>query len=105
VWLPLDGGVLKKHPYCISCGAVKNISSDRGKRLGYFANVLANLKRFLESKGYKITQAQIRLIMMELEEKKLDDTYVFSFSKQKEIFVDVVTKYIKVRKELIEEFL
>ena len=105
VWLPTERGVLKKHPYCISCGVVKNISSDRGKRLGYFANVLANLKKYLEGRGYKVSQAQIRLILKDLEKMDVDDVYSFSFSKQKNIFVKVVTKHIRVRRELVESLL
>jgi len=105
VWLPTEIGVFKKHPYCVSCGVVKNISSDRGKSLGYFANVLANLKRYLESRGYKVSQAQIRLILKELKKLEADDIYSISFSKQKELFVDIAMKYIKVRRELIDGFL
>lgn len=103
--MPTEIGVFKKHPYCISCGVVKNISSDRGKGLGYFANVLANLKRYLEGRGYKISQAQIRLILKELEKMDVDDVYSITFSKQKEIFINLTTKYVKVRRELVEQFL
>lgn len=105
VWLPIEIGVFKKHPYCVSCGVVKNISSDRGRCLGYFANVLANLKRYLEGRGYKISKAQIRLILKGLEKMDVDDVYSISFSKQKEIFIDLTMKYIKVRRELVEQFL
>ncbi len=105
VWLPLEIGVFKKHPYCVSCGVVKNVSSDRGKGLGYFANVLAKLKKCLEKRGYRISQAQIRLILKEFEEMNADDVYSISFSKQKEIFVNIAAKYIKVSRGMIESFL
>ncbi|MCE8424964.1 MAG: hypothetical protein J5U17_04225 [Candidatus Methanoperedens sp.] len=40
VWLPYEfrghqKGV-KAHPYCIQCGMIKNISSDRARALGYY---------------------------------------------------------------------
>jgi len=70
-WLPSDNGILKLHPYCRICGVVKNVSADKGKKLGYFVNILSALKRDLEKRGYKISQTQIRLILNELKKKIL----------------------------------
>ncbi len=104
-WLPVTSGILKPHPHCKVCGSVKNVSSDKGKRIGYFINALAEMRSFLEKKGYKLTQSQIRLITKELEEKGLDDVYTLSFSAQKEIFVETVRKYVKISRELVISFL
>ncbi len=103
-WLPLTIGLLKLHPYCEKCGAVKNVSSDKGKNTGYFVNSLNELKRFLEKKGYKVSQSQIRLIVKEFEGKGLNDVYSVSFSMQKNEFVKIVKKYIRVSEETIASF-
>jgi len=83
---------------------VKNVSADKGKKLGYFVNILSALKNNLERRGYKISQAQIRLILNELEKIGFDDIYSISFSKQREIFLKVVSKYIRVSRERILEY-
>jgi len=103
-WLPIKTGVLRLHPYCMKCGAVKNISSDKGKKIGYFINSLGRLKEFLERKGYRVSQAQIRLIVKELESGEFQDTYLLSFSHQKGIFTNIVKKYICVSEDLIRNF-
>ena len=104
LWLPLATGLLKMHPHCVKCGVVKNVSSDRGKNVGYFVNSLNELRKFLEKKGYKISQSQIRLIIKEFENEGLDDVYSVSFSTQKREFVKIVRKYVRVSDETIESF-
>ena len=104
-WLPTENGILRLHPYCSNCGSVKNVSSDRAKGLGYFANVLSRIRNDLERRGYKISKAQIRMIMEEIKKKEIGDTYSFSFTKQKKLFVDVAAKYIKVNKNYLESYL
>jgi len=105
VWLPITAGILKLHPHCKFCGIVKNVSSDKGKKIGYFVNVLAEMRTKLARKGYKISQSQIRLIIKELEDRGVDDTYSMSFSAQREVFVEAVRKYVKVSRELVLSFL
>ncbi len=105
-WAPMPNGVLKLHPYCERCGTFKNVSSDKGKSIGYFVASLSKLKRILEGKGYKVSKAQIRLIVKELSEiDGFEDLWWITFSKQKEVFVKVVQKYIRVSKDLIESVL
>jgi hypothetical protein len=102
-WMEMPNGILKLHPYCSKCGVVKNITSDRGKKLSYFISALSRLRKTLENKGYRISDAQIRLIVKELTEiEGFEDTWWITFSKQKEIFVNVVQKYIRVSKDVIE---
>jgi hypothetical protein len=105
IWFPAENHLLAAHPYCSKCGTFKNVSSSRGKRLGYFANVLARLREDLELKGYKVSKAQIRLIMLELERRGIDDVYALSYSKQKEIFIDIVGRFIRIPRERISSYL
>ena len=92
VWLPYEyeekSRGLKPHSYCIHCGIVKNISSDRAKPMGYYTNRLARMPM--------ITKVQIRLIVKELERMDFDDTYSMTKSEQEKIFSSVVQKYCKV---------
>ncbi|RLI81589.1 hypothetical protein DRP04_05750 [Archaeoglobales archaeon] len=105
-WAKMQNGVMKLHPYCNKCGTLKNVSSDRGKKIGYFVMTLSKLRRVLERRGYKISEAQIRLIVKELSETEgFDDIWWITFSKQKEIFIQTVRKYIRVSRELLESMI
>jgi hypothetical protein len=88
IWLPYEfeerSRGLKPHPYCIHCGMVKNITSDRAKPRGYYTNMLAKLP---------ITKVQMRLIIKELECVDFDDLYCMTRSDQEKIFRRVVRKY------------
>ena len=102
-WLNSQNGVIKLHPYCPNCGTVKNVSSDKGRKIGYFINSLTQLRKILEQKGYKISDAQIRMIVKELGEiDGFEDIYWITFSKQKEFFIPTVRKYIKISSDVIE---
>jgi len=96
VWLPYEfegrSRGLKPHSYCIHCGAVRNISADRAKPMGYYMNILARLG---------ITKVQIRLIAKELERVDFDDAYSMTRSEQKEVFTRVVKEHSKVRENRI----
>jgi len=73
VWLPfLYRGMecgLKPHPYCAECGLIKNLSSEKPRKAGFYINVISTL-----SNRTKISQAQMRLISQELD-RSLDDGY------------------------------
>ncbi len=71
-------------------------SYERGRRIGYFVNSLSKLKKDLESRDYKISQAQMRLIIKELQ--KISDFEKMDFKKQKEIYASIVGKYVNVAK-------
>ena len=104
VWLPyeLEGRSrgLKPHSYCIYCGVVKNMSSDRAKRMGYYTNILARLE---------ITKVQIRLIAKELERMDFDFDFgndnSMTRSQQEKLFIRAVKKYSKVSEDTIRAFL
>ena len=101
-WARMQNGVMKLHPYCGNCGTLKNVSSDRGKRMGYFIAALSRLRKTLEKKGYKVSDAQIRLIVKELSEREFDDIWWITFSKQKEIYISTVRKYVRVSTDTVE---
>ena len=103
VWLPYEfegrSGGLVPHSYCIYCGVVKSISSDRAKRMGYYTNILAR-------QGITNLEVQIRLIAKELERiQDFDDVYSMTRSEQEGLFIDAVKKYSKVREDTIRAFL
>lgn len=97
VWLPLVVNDklcgLKSHPYCVNCGAVKNISTDKPKKTTYYINLLSKIdKRVL-----KLTKVQIRLIVKELEGiKDFEDAYSMTRHAQEKIFIKVVKNYINI---------
>ncbi len=102
----MQNGILKLHPYCNKCGTVKNVSSDKGKKISYFVASLSELRKILAKRGYKISDVQIRLIIKELGEiDGFDDTWWITFSKQKEIFISTVKKYVRVSEDVIEAVL
>lgn len=94
VWLPYEfEGTrrgLKPHPYCIHCGTVKNISSDKAKTMGHYTNMLARMP---------ITKVQLRLIIKELKNMDFDDAYSMTKSEQEKVFSSVVRKYCKAPRE------
>lgn len=98
VWLPYEvrGHMkgLKSHPYCLLCGAVKNISSDRAKPLGYFMNIVSSLP---------VTKVQTRLIAKDLEElEDFEDAFSISSFMQEQIFVNIVKKYSSLPEHTIK---
>jgi len=102
----MQNGTMVIHPYCGDCGTVKNVSSDRGRKLGYFITSLSRLKKRLGNKGYRVTDVQIRLISKELEEfPEFTDYWWITFSRQRELFVEIVRKYIRVSPQAIWEVL
>lgn len=106
VWLPfeMDGlnKGLKLHPYCVRCGIVKNISSDRARRTGYYINALSRLGR----RTGGITKVQMRLIVKELEGSDgFEDSYSMTGHTQKDIFIYTVKKYCNLSEHLISSML
>ena len=97
VWLPFVVGGrmngLKTHPYCIHCGAVKNISTDKPKKTAYYINSLSKI----DKRVFKLTKVQMRLIVKELESiKDFEDVYSMTRYAQEKIFVEVVKNYCDI---------
>jgi tetratricopeptide (TPR) repeat protein len=104
IWLPyLYRGYergLKPHPYCVECGAVKNLSSERPREMGYYMNVIANLAH-----KTKISQAQVRLIVKEFERLELDDKYALDRHQQEKLFIEIAKKYLVLPEQTIRALL
>jgi len=104
VWLPYfyegrDRG-LKPHPYCIECGLIKNLSSERPHGIGFFMNVVSEL-----GKRHKIAQIQIRLIALEMERQALDDAFGLDRTQQEKLFVEICTRILNIPDRVIIELL
>ena len=104
VWLPYFYGGrergLKPHPYCMECGLIKNLSSDRPHTIGYYMNLLAEL-----GKLYKIAQVQVRLITQEFDAQGLDDSYGIDRQQQEMLFMKIVKIYTNVPENTLTELL
>ena len=92
VYLPSNNtsSTTSKHPYCTKCGVVKNISTDRGKKLGYFINCLAKMR----NRKLIPSHSQFRLIVKEIKEAwEFDDLYSARKTGQDQIVIEIVMKY------------
>ena len=106
IWMPHEGHVgtkgLKPHVYCINCGAVKNISTDRPKKASYFINSLSKVDRRI----VKLTQVQVRLIVKELESiNDFEDAYSMTRQVQEKTFIKIVKNHCNVSEGYIASIL
>ncbi len=107
VWLPYvlreRPIVLKSHPYCIQCGMVKNIGSDRAKGTGYFINALSLMEKHLKIPGSSV---RMRLVVKELEKiDDFEDAYSMSKYAQEKIFIEIIKKFYNLQDRTILQFL
>jgi len=91
---------LKSHPYCVECGLIKNLSSDRLHSNGFFMNAFVE-----HGKRHKIAQVQIRLIVFEMEKQMLDDRFGLDRQQQEKLFLDIVTRILNVPARVVSELL
>lgn len=92
---------LKKHPYCSVCGAVKSLKIDRARPLGFYTNLLRDIRSYLERQNKltggivpKLTTPQMRLIIKELHEHPdFEDDFIRNRTEQIRMFVEVLRKY------------
>jgi hypothetical protein len=89
---------LKPHPYCVECGLVKNLSSEKPRKIGFYINIVAALGERL-----KISQAQMRLVSKELQDSGLEDSYGMDRYQQEVLFTRIVRKYVRVSEHIIHE--
>ena len=89
---------IKQHPYCVECGLIKSLSSDKPRKIGFYINIIASLGQRL-----KITQVQMRLISMELQNAGLEDSYGMDRHQQETLFTQIVKKYLPVPEQMIRE--
>ncbi len=106
VWLPyvvrenIHG--LKPHSFCIRCGVVKNIGSDKAKGIGYYMNILSNIEKTIRMPGAKV---RMHLIARYLEEiDGFDDKYSMSKYQQERIFTEIVKKHYHISERAIQSF-
>jgi len=98
VWMETETGAAKKHPYCKKCGTLKNVSSDKGKKLGHFIIILSKLRKI-----YKLSDAQLRLIVKELESREdFCDLWWVSYTRQRKIFKEIVKKYSSIGEDVLD---
>jgi len=104
VWFPeLDsrGSESRLHPWCISCGTVKNISDDKPKNIGHWMNVLSKI-----SNKFSFSQCQRRLIVKDLQSNEMfNDNYGITGTSQKELFLKIINKHCNVTGSYIYSFL
>lgn len=116
VWLPIDqrNKELKKHYFCIKCGSVKNRHEPAARTIGYYVNILSDIRRYLKSENKKagrvitkLTNTQIRLIVKEMEAiSSFNDTYTCNKNSQDQLFLEITGKYISsIRREQLSNFL
>lgn len=116
VWLPMgqQNKELKKYSYCKNCGMIKNTQEPYAKTLGYYVNVLMNIRNYLDCENKKngimiakLTVVQIRLIVKDLKAiEDFDDTYFRNKFSQNEIFLDVLEKHLSgMKREHLKNFL
>ena len=96
VWLPTQDhryGSLEKHPWCKTCGLVKNISDDRPRKIGYWMNIFSYVASVIP-----LAQVQKRLIAKEIESCEVFHDMFGSFgSDQKTQFIQIVSKYVSLK--------
>lgn len=107
VWLPHiireQTTGLKSHPFCIRCGIVKNIGSDRAKGMGYFINVISLIEKYLKKSGSSV---RMRLVVKELEKiDDFEDAYSMSKYAQEKVFTGIIKKYYQIPDRTIQQFL
>lgn len=107
VWLPYmvrdHHKGLKSHPFCIKCGMVKNIGSDRAVGMGYFINVISRIEKHFKIPGSSV---RMRLAAKDLERiEDFDDEYSMSKYTQEKVFITIIKKYYKIPERNIQQFL
>ncbi|OPY51074.1 MAG: hypothetical protein A4E49_02358 [Methanosaeta sp. PtaU1.Bin112] len=104
VWLPyyFEGRErgLKPHPYCVECGLIKNLSSEKPRSIGYFMNIIADL-----GNHYKVAKVQTRLIALEMEKQAMDDKFGMDRMQQEDLFVEIVTRILNIPARVVSEYM
>jgi hypothetical protein len=91
---------LKPHPYCIECGLIKNLSSEKPRSIGYFMNIIAEL-----GVRHKIAKIQTRIIALEMERLTFEDKFGMDRKQQEDLFVEITTRILNVPARAVLELL
>ena len=104
IWLPItdiNHTAVEKHPWCVNCGEIKNMSDDQPKNIGHWMNMLAIIAYELN-----LSQCQKRLIAKEISNcEYLHNTYGSFGSSQNELFISIAEKYCKINSIDIDKIL
>lgn len=87
---------MKPYLFYTECGLVKNGSSDKPRRLGYYINLIAEL-----GKEVKVTKVQMRLISLDLQKQGIDDVYSMDKCMQEKLIVKIVKRYLNISDNVI----
>jgi hypothetical protein len=79
---------------------VKNLSSEKPREIGHYMNVVSDI-----GKTIKISQAQVRLIALELNELEFGDRYTIDRYTQEKLFIEIVKKYLNLSEQRIQSAL
>lgn len=107
VWLPHilreQPKGLKRHPFCIRCGMIKNIGHDKARGKGYFINVISKIEKYLNIPGSTV---RIRLVVKELDKiEDFCDSFSMSKYNQEKVFISIIKKYYQISDRTIQEFI
>jgi len=84
---------VQKIPYCLKCGVLKNVSSDKARLVGWYTNLLRLVNYNIALSFGKISQAQQRLIIGEIEKvQDFEDRYQMTRSSQLDMFFVAIHK-------------
>lgn len=104
-WLPtLDHGTLAPHPWCVECGRVAAVGSARALDLGGLLNLLGRLTERLRREGYKLTEAQRRLIVKRLEALEADDRFGLTREAQQRMVSEVVASHVRTQPAIVQSY-
>ena len=106
VWLPFEINNrilgLKPYSYCIHCGIIKSISTDKPKKTAYYINIIPKIDKSV----LKLTKVQTRLIVKELESiEDFEDAYSMTRQIQENIFIKIVQNFCNIPERYIASIL
>ncbi|HEX9708650.1 MAG TPA: hypothetical protein VGB42_01535 [Candidatus Thermoplasmatota archaeon] len=103
VWLPPSSREVEQRPlvrksFCLRCGLVRNVGSDRARPIGYWVQVVIRIRNALEREHRrsphaiaKLPAAQVRLILRDiLSTPGFDDPYAMTKSAQVELVLGAI---------------
>ncbi|MDD5769313.1 MAG: hypothetical protein PHW55_12100, partial [Methanothrix sp.] len=72
---------------------------EKPRNTGFYINIITSLKD-----DFKMAQAQIRLMALDMDKYELEDRYGMDRHQQEELFINIVQKYANVPDWAIRRF-